>query len=316
MKNINGLMKHLRASSIVCRGGADKLKLRNIGYYHGYKGYRIFDGTKLKISSISEVNAIYEFDIELKALLYPKLMYIETALKNYCLEILMEETNSESFSKIYDQCFNRYKDTRFRADRNEMLKKKLLIRNTIYSELSNKYKNSKIIKHFYDNDKPVPIWAVFEIITLGQFANIVEILNETPVRKLNSNLNILASSDQQYSVLSKMIFLLKDLRNSVAHNNVIYDARFQSRRVDKNVLALLCAKYKINIRGFSRIEDYILLVVFFLQGLKIGKRKIKKMLTDILEIIDILTSNITKMTASKIDISVTERKIKSILRNI
>ena len=47
-KSINSLMKYLRDyKHINISGSSDKLKLSNIGYYHGYKGYRyIFNPQK------------------------------------------------------------------------------------------------------------------------------------------------------------------------------------------------------------------------------------------------------------------------------
>ena len=40
-KSINALMKYLRdEKGIKISGSVDKRKLRNMGYYHGYKGYR------------------------------------------------------------------------------------------------------------------------------------------------------------------------------------------------------------------------------------------------------------------------------------
>lgn len=40
-KSINGLMKYLREEHNMRIGGSnDKKRLKNIGYYHGYKWYR------------------------------------------------------------------------------------------------------------------------------------------------------------------------------------------------------------------------------------------------------------------------------------
>ena len=39
-KTLNSLMKHLRDGGIAIDGSAQKRRLKNIGYYHGYKGYR------------------------------------------------------------------------------------------------------------------------------------------------------------------------------------------------------------------------------------------------------------------------------------
>lgn len=41
VKTINALMKYLRTKhNMSIKGSKDKQNLRNIGYYHGYKGYR------------------------------------------------------------------------------------------------------------------------------------------------------------------------------------------------------------------------------------------------------------------------------------
>lgn len=56
-----------------------------IGYYYGYKGYR-FAGTaanRLPLTDFSQVAAIYDFDTQLKALFYPRVMSIETVLKDF-----------------------------------------------------------------------------------------------------------------------------------------------------------------------------------------------------------------------------------------
>ena len=41
VKTLDGFMKHLRdVHNISINGSSDKQKLKTIGYYHGYKGYR------------------------------------------------------------------------------------------------------------------------------------------------------------------------------------------------------------------------------------------------------------------------------------
>ena len=67
MKTLNGLMKHLRGKGIDTRGSVHKRKMKNFGYYHGYKGYR-FVGTssnRLNITSFDEVVALNEFDMSI-----------------------------------------------------------------------------------------------------------------------------------------------------------------------------------------------------------------------------------------------------------
>ena len=84
-QTINGLMRHLRNDcKIQISGSYQKQQLTSYGYYHGYKGYRFAGNSYRQIpySDFSEVVAVIEYDNNLKAALYPELMFIETALKN------------------------------------------------------------------------------------------------------------------------------------------------------------------------------------------------------------------------------------------
>ena len=93
-KTTSALMRYLRnQKGISISGSSQKRKLMNIGYYHGYKGYRYIrkPNNKIPFTDFNELLAIYEFDAKLKFLLYPFVMQIETALKNYVLEKSMRE---------------------------------------------------------------------------------------------------------------------------------------------------------------------------------------------------------------------------------
>lgn len=64
-------------------GSVQKRKLRYIGYFHGYKGYRYFYNPSRRITytKFNEIQAVYDFDMKLKTILYPQVMFLETALK-------------------------------------------------------------------------------------------------------------------------------------------------------------------------------------------------------------------------------------------
>ena len=79
VKSIDGLMKHLRNTlHIHINGSSQKQQLRNIGYYHGYKGYRYFKSpqNKLAYTDFNQILAVNEFDMSIKAMFYPKIMLI------------------------------------------------------------------------------------------------------------------------------------------------------------------------------------------------------------------------------------------------
>lgn len=79
------LVNHIFKNHKIDIQDGDSVTLLNMGYYHGYKRYRFVkksnsDGI-LPLSSFKEIEAIYNFDMELKGLFYPIVMLVETALK-------------------------------------------------------------------------------------------------------------------------------------------------------------------------------------------------------------------------------------------
>ena len=56
-KSLNSLMAHLRESGVSIGGSSQKRKLKNIGYYHGYKGFRFatHSGNRLPIRSFDQI---------------------------------------------------------------------------------------------------------------------------------------------------------------------------------------------------------------------------------------------------------------------
>ena len=165
-KSTDGLMRYLRnKKGIAISGSSQKRKLMNIGYYHGYKGYRYINAPSNKVpyTKFEELVSIYDFDTQLKSLFYPYVMLIETALKNYVLDILVTSTNSESFIVIYNQLLDNYKmfsttgktyknasarqkaEDRFKYE----LNRRLNLRNRIYKIQTNAYGNgNKIADHY------------------------------------------------------------------------------------------------------------------------------------------------------------------------
>ena len=137
VKTINGLMKHLRAKHAITIGGSSqKQKLRNIGYFHGFKGYRYHrtPNSRIPYSDFNEILAVNEFDMALKSLFYQQIMFLETALKNYVLEIVLEESNTDSFNDIFTNTLTEYKSYQVGTEiYRKHLTKRLDLRNQIYT---------------------------------------------------------------------------------------------------------------------------------------------------------------------------------------
>lgn len=283
VKTTNALMKYLRDSHKIDIGNSkDKRNLINIGYYHGYKGYRYINNpqNRINISNFDEIVSIVEFDSKLKSLLYPQIMQIETISKNIVLQILVEEYKTDEFNEIYENGITDYRHCNPKEYK-EKMRQRLSLQNNIYSSLSRSYNNNnKIVSHFYSTDRHVPIWGIFEIINLGTFADLIKCLEPKTRTRINKEMKINIAFDTNARFPEKIMYLIKALRNSIAHNDVVFDVRFKDGKID-----LTFCKYLENEIGcanidFSTITDYILLIALLLKKYCITKTEINRFISD------------------------------------
>ncbi|NYF26464.1 Abi family protein [Sporosarcina sp. JAI121] len=276
-KQTDGLMRHLRSNGISIGGSKQKKELLSMGYYHGYKGYRFIktSSNPIAYTKFEEVVAVYNFDMNLKTLFYPYIMTIETALKNYIVDTLVSFGNVD-----LDSAFKRFLDD-YKSEPvgspgyKFKMKDRLNLRKKIDTEINFKYPKDKVITHFLHSGDSIPLWAIFETLDMGSFGLFLKCLNE-PIRIKNcENLNLTHRSLQQDGrLVQDIIFCLKGLRNSVAHNNVIFDCRFASNTNATNPLkSYVSLETSIRNIDFVYLVDYFILTVLLLK--KIGKSKIE-----------------------------------------
>ena len=230
-KSPDALMRHLRDNGISISGSSQKQQLINTGYFHGYKGYHFFvsSSNRLPFTSYNEINATIQYDTKLKSLLYGKMMFIETALKNIALNTIMSEIDSSSIYDMYDKAISSYKNAP--AGTREDIKKKyqnnkLNLQGSIQNAIAAAYrKENPKITRFYNNVNynEVPLWAIFEILTMGDFGYLLSCLTIDMREKVSRAIGINLSSDTYRELLYKYVYALKDLRNAIAHNDVVYE---------------------------------------------------------------------------------------------
>lgn len=249
--------------------------------------------------------------MDLKTLFYPQIMFIETALKNYVLETILEEGQTECFNTIYDTILTNYKS--YPPNSNpykNAIKQRLKLRNQFYSVLTRDYNNNKqVVQHFYHKDKSVPIWAIFEVISLGEFGNLVACIDFTIKRKISRSLNLNQPCDADCKLTESIIYLLKDLRNSIAHNNVIFDTRFKNSNPSHSLIVSLQHDTKINNINFKTIVDYIILVIYLLRNFNTSKTEMNKIVNSFETLINHFRNQIPINIYSKIFHTDTRNKL-------
>lgn len=124
------------------------------------------------------------------------------------------------------------------------------LRNKVYSLISRDYGKRFIVNHYYDKDQPLPIWAIFELISLGEFGTLVDCLDQNTGKKVSKIVGIKVAYDRDGKLLPLIVYALKDLRNAVAHNNTIFDARFKTGKVSTsifNTIVYTDSRTKLNL---------------------------------------------------------------------
>lgn len=307
-KNTDGLMRHLRKSGIAISGSKQKRQLMNTGYFHGYKGYRFFKNAsnKLPFTSYEDIYATIQYDTKIKALFYSKIMFIETAVKSISLECIMQEAKSENIQDIYDKAVNSFKNAPSIADidtKKKMQKNKLNLQNMVQRYLARAYheENPKIT-HFYNNMSysGVPIWALVEIMTLGDFGFFLSCLTINTRQAISKKIGIGLRNDTNRELVYKYLYMLKDLRNAIAHNAVAFDTRF--RRFDPNPAMKRTLETEIGLPyvNFKSIGDYLILTCYYLKLLEVPKTEIKAFIREFERITEEYKGNVDSTVAARV----------------
>lgn len=265
--DINQLMKHLREQhGMTDLYGSDrKVRLRNMGYFHGYKGYRFIrkPGNEMPLSSFSDLEVIYKFDSDIKAHFYPQIMYIETTIKNVVLARVLESIDDPSLSTFLNMGLDNCRLPDGSINRTA-IKQKLRLKSDLTNIVKNRYSENHI-KHFVDHYDDAPLWSIFESMTLG---NLSQLCQSLPAATMNLILEDLGLKGEDVKTLPSIIETLRPLRNAVAHNLVVFDARFsqavkgtQGRQHLKTAGNLLRQRLKLTYAPeFNNVIDYICLV--------------------------------------------------------
>lgn len=305
-KTTDGLMRHLRDNGIAISGSAQKRQLINTGYYHGYKGYRYFKsaGNRLPFTSYQELYATIEYDSALKSLFYGKMMFIETAVKNIALQGILENANSESIQGMLDHVVSNYNNTpsSFSADQKKYAQQcKLNLQRSIQASLASAYsKGNPKITHFYNNPNysSVPIWALFEIMTMGDLGYLLSCLTFDVREDISKRIGLDLSNDTSRQLLYKYIYALKDLRNAIAHNAVVFDTRFRNIDPTRAMKACLVSEVHLPYVNFKTIGDYVILMCYYLKILHMPKIEIKAFIREFERITEVYRSSVDPAVSS------------------
>lgn len=147
------------------------------------------------------------------------------------------------------------------------------------------------------------------MITLGTFGAFYKCLDSRVKQAIVQELNM-PSNFNSASLLSDIIFTLKNLRNAVAHNGIVVDVRFKSNSVNQGIGKLLNGDSSITGINFNEITDYIVLLTYLLTKLQFARADRTKFLDDFLAILKEYRASLPQPIFSKLVSSQAVRKIQ------
>lgn len=278
-KSTNELINHIRSKhNINITNDRDKHDLLNMGYFSGYKTYRFVKTVEnpLLISDFREIKDIRNLDLDLKALFYPVVMGIETAMHNYVIDAVVSNDYTDLESVLKNK-LNHYNDfAKKSAEYKKAMNKYLDLKETLYGLIANRHKSSFVMEDYIYQNKPIPLWVIFQLTTLGELASFIECLNNDTKAKLSQNLGI---NDKRWGenkmFLPDHLDLIRNLRNAIAHNNPVFDCRFQKGKVKTTITKHLESTLAIKNLTFQSLTDYVLLLAYYMERLRFSKTDIQ-----------------------------------------
>ena len=129
----------------------------------------------------------------------------------------------------------------------------------------------------------MPLWAIFEELMLGDVSIFIEALHPHLKLSISQELGIPISYNTDGELLPKIILGVKDFRNAIAHNKVVFDGRYMGFKKRNSICSMLETSTGIQgIRFQSPIDD-IILVIFLMKNLKFSKVQMHGIVTVLIE---------------------------------
>ena len=99
--------------------------------------------------------------------------------------------------------------------------------------------------------------------------------------------------DSDGKLTEYIIYTIKDLRNAVAHNNTVFDTRFQTSRINQRLISLLEPETGITNLDFRYIDAYVVLITYILRKMGETKTSCKQFISAFITCTDTLRSQLS-----------------------
>lgn len=135
-------------------------------------------------------------------------------------------------------------------------------------------------------------------MTMGDFGYLLSCLTYEVRNDISRCLGLNLASDTNRQLIYKYIYTLKDLRNAVAHNAVIFDTRFRNIDPTPAMKQCLIREFHLPYMNFKTIGDYVILVCYFLKLLHVPKTELRNFIRSFETIVENYRKSVSSEVAS------------------
>lgn len=292
-KSHNQQLKILRRKSLQVPSGKPKRVLEKEGFFQVINGYKDLFLSSRKTTTtpevftngahFSEIEALYNFDFELKMIMLKRVLKIENQLKNRI---------SYHFSNQYGHD-NYLKTSNFDSSTQTKLADVMKLIKDLQSDIAKDIGKKPAITHYMTTHGYVPLWVLMPFLTFGRVGHFYKHMLQ-PDRQAISRIYGISDAD-----LGTMIHVLTLIRNCCAHDDRLYSFRSkQHLRTNRyHSSPVLGIPFTSGVPSNGRNDLFAVLIIFkyFFE-----KREIVKLVTEIKKITHDLRGSLNTITINDV----------------
>lgn len=235
-------------------------KLREDGYYNIINGYKnLFLNPTIKEdeyhykSSFEEIYALYEFDKEIRSILFQYILKVESMVKSLISYTFSKFHGVDNYLKInnFDLLDKQFVGIK-KAEERVLHIQKLI--STIHNETTIALNDKPYINYYMIEYGYIPFWVLVNILSLGTLSRFYGLMKQNERVEIAKNWNISEKELKQY------LAILAFFRNLCAHNERLYCSHNKTSIVD-NEYHKITEIDKINLRYRQGKNDIFSLVI-------------------------------------------------------
>lgn len=200
--------------------------LKKYSYFNLINGYKEpfknKDGNYKKNTKFDDIYFLYSFDDKLRHILMKYLLVIELHIKSLLSYSFCEEFGEEQSAYRNANNYN-YKNAHLVTEINQLIQK-----------LEDKLSDSKKVKYINHQSEVygnVPLWVLVKALTFGNISKMYSLQLPQIQSKICHEFSGIRENE-----LEDMLDILTRYRNVCAHNERLYDFKYNKKRIKTNVL--------------------------------------------------------------------------------